>query len=350
MKTVLVIGLGISGKASALLLLSRGFSVIGADRRWETLVDDPEVKQLIQKGLQVVSDEGMLPVTPFSFCVVSPGIEPSHPLLKSVQKQNIETIGEIELAFRYLPNRHILGVTGSNGKTTTVLLTAHILNTLGKKAKALGNVGAALSGYAVNPDPEEILVIELSSFQMESLTLKPRFDTAAILNITPNHLNRHASMQEYAAAKLRIKSCLKPNGKLFISKQVARDFQIQGTIFEKKNAPAFDSEKIRLGCPEWENVEAAIALCSLFEIRESKFFQAMKTFRKPPHRIEWVAEIGGVSYYNDSKASNVEAVMHAVRLFNGPLLLIAGGVDKGASYRPWIDCFQGKVKQIAVFG
>ncbi len=350
-KEALIIGLGVSGKASAELLLAKGYSVTAADCRFETLKKDPLVSELMRLGLRVVSDDAEIPLSPFALVVFSPGIDPSHPLFQKARKAGIELLGEIELAFRYLPNRCVLGVTGSNGKTTTALLIAHILNAAGKKAAAVGNVGAALSGYALDPDKNEILVVELSSFQLETLSLAHRFDAAAILNITPNHLNRHASMEEYAAAKLRIVHCLKPGGRLFISRQVLQDYRIKnGTVFDNMIGMPPGEERVRLGLPEWANVAAARALCAFCKLPEIAIDSALKTFRKPPHRIEWVAEIDGVAYYNDSKASNIEAVMHAVRLFAGPVILICGGVDKGSSYAPWLACFQGKVAKVVVFG
>lgn len=349
-KEALVIGLGVSGKASAKLLLAKGFSVTAVDRRFETLKTAPDVLELMQNGLKIASDEEIFSLASIALAVSSPGIDPSHPLLQKIKDAGIELIGEIELAFRYLPNRCVLGVTGTNGKTTTVLLTAHILNASGKKAAAVGNVGAALSGYCLAPDKEEILVVELSSFQLENLALAPYFDAALIVNITPNHLNRHASMKEYAGAKLRIAYCLKSGGPLFLSKQVQNDYHLDGTVFDSGFLDAADEKNVRLGFPEWLNVAAARALTSFCSVSESAFHTALKTFRKPPHRIEWVAEIDGVAYYNDSKASNVEAVIHAMNLFSGPVILIAGGVDKGSSYSPWIPSFQGKVKKIAVFG
>jgi UDP-N-acetylmuramoylalanine--D-glutamate ligase len=192
--------------------------------------------------------------------------------------------------------------------------------------------------------------VELSSFQLEKLSIKGYFDAAAILNITPNHLNRHASMQEYAEAKLRLGRCLKPDGKIFISKQVEKDFGIQNGIVFDCTLQEDGIDRVRKGLSESENEAAAKALVSFCGVSKLAAEEAMKTYRKPPHRIEWVAEIDGVAYYNDSKASNIEAVIHAVRLFSGPILLLIGGVDKGSSYTPWIECFQGKVKRIAAFG
>ncbi len=312
---------------------------------------DKKASQL-QADIELHPDSPDFPVEEFSQVILSPGVPPDHPLVQKARMLGIEVIGEIELAFRHLKNRCI-GITGSNGKTTTVLLIAHILNAAGKKARALGNVGDSLAGYLLHPDPEEILVVELSSFQLETLNSQC-LEVAGILNITPNHLDRHPSMDSYAAAKLRIQNCLKLGGKLFLSKQVYADYHSQISckweIFDETIAQISEERYIKLGAPEWKNVQAAIPFCAHFGVAGEEFWRGLETFRKPVHRIEWVADIDGVSYYNDSKSSNIHSVMHAIGLFRGPILLLAGGVHKGASYRPWIDCFRGKVRKIIAFG
>lgn len=365
MKKALVLGFGVSGKAATQLLLNRGYLVAAADRNASIQKKSDEIKAFLAKGVEFFLDDLSLCLDGIDLAVISPGIPPSHPLIKKIEEKKIPKMGEIELGFEALSDQKILGVTGSNGKTTTSLLTEHLLKESGIKAVALGNVGNALSLYALRPEKDTVLIVELSSFQLESLTIAPRFDAAVILNITPNHLNRHASMEEYADAKLRIAACLKPNGKLFLSRDIVEKFGAKlknlnigpfdssclkkWEIFEEQKA-VFLENGLRLGLPEIPNIQAAFSLSGFCGLTEEKNFSALKTFRKPPHRIEWVAEINQVAYYNDSKASNVEAVMHAVKLFAGPIILIAGGVDKGSPYQPWIDCFQGKVKGLIVFG
>ena len=304
----------------------------------------------MSQGLQLRVDSELEGV---SQVILSPGIPASHPIVQSAQAREIEVIGEIELAFRHIGNRCV-GVTGTNGKTTTVLLATHLLNRAGKKARALGNVGVGLSSYLLNPDPEEILVVELSSFQLETVRARC-LDLALILNITPNHLDRHASMEEYAAAKISIQNCLKPGGKLFVSERVAREYGerlLRFEVYERQEAlaPISPIRYTQWGAPERTNVQAAFSVAREFGVDEESCLQALAGFRKPPHRIEWVAEIGGVSYYNDSKSSNVDSAIHAVGLFDGPIVLIAGGTDKGSSYRPWINAFRGKVKRIVAYG
>jgi UDP-N-acetylmuramoylalanine--D-glutamate ligase len=337
MKKILVLGFGVSGKASAALLKSRGFTVVAADKN---------------PNLGVLQDSADFSLDGFSQIVLSPGITPSHPIVQRAMARSIEVIGETELAFRLLENRCV-GITGTNGKTTVTLLVEHVLNASGIKARAVGNIGTALSEYLLAPDPSEILAIELSSFQLETLQTK-KLLASVYLNLTPDHLDRYASMQEYAAAKAKIQDC---SGKLFVSRQVANEYGARlkpsYKIFEYDEetvAPISWVEYIQLGAPERQNVQAAEALCLEFGVGKEQFLKALKQFKKPHHRIEWIGKVGGVHYVNDSKGTNIDAVLHAMDLFKGPVILIAGGVDKGASYQPWIEKFQGTVKKIIAYG
>lgn len=341
----LILGLGISGRAVAEFLLQKGCRVIAVDRQADAIRSC--VAPLIAQGLQLVDESASLP--PFSQLILSPGISLLHPLVQWSLAKNIEVIGEIEFAFRHIRNRCI-GVTGSNGKTTTVLLTTHLLNSVGRRACALGNVGKALSSYLLHPDPEEILVVELSSFQLETLQARC-LDMAAILNITPNHLDRYRSMSEYIEAKISIQNCLKEGAKLLVSERTVKEV---GHLLKKWEIYDKESASVLLCNQESAtgklNVLAARAICREFGVHDDDLRAGLASFQKPPHRIEWVAEIGGTVYYNDSKSSNIDSVMHAVNLLDGPIVLIAGGTDKGSSYAPWVECFKGKVKQIIAYG
>jgi UDP-N-acetylmuramoylalanine--D-glutamate ligase len=333
---VLVIGYGISGKAATAFLRSQGHEVTPVDQKG---------------GNGVLFDSADISLEGIEQVVLSPGVAQTHPLVQKALHLRIEVIGEIELGFRRLQNR-CFGITGSNGKTTTVLLTNHILNEANLKARALGNVGDSLTGYLMKADPKEILVLELSSFQLETLKAK-NLEAALILNITPNHLDRYSSMQEYASAKAQIQNCLKEQGELFISQQVEKEF---GSLFQK--AQNFEKEIELLNTLSYtqmemaskQSVQAAYLLCKRCGVTDLDFLRGLKTFKKPPHRIEWVAEIKGVSYYNDSKSSNIDSVVHAVGRFDRPLILIVGGVHKGSSYRPWIESFKGKVREMIAYG
>lgn len=329
---VLIIGYGVSGKSAAALLIKQGFDVIAVDKK-------------PMEG--VLPDTVDLPFDGIAQVILSPGVPPNHSLVQKAIRNGIEVIGEIELGFRHLQNR-CFGITGANGKTTTVLLTAHILNSAGKKGRALGNVGASLTGYlAGSPDRDEILIIELSSFQLETLQSR-RLECAIVLNITPNHLDRYPSMEAYVEAKALIGNC---SGELYVSKQIQEEF---GPYF--KGAINFEVDLInnlsytQLGMASKQSVQAALLLCKRCGVTDAEFLRGLETFRKPPHRIEWVAEIDGVSYYNDSKSSNVHSVIHAVGRFDGPIVLIIGGLHKGSSYRAWIESFKGKVRKIIAYG
>ncbi len=332
MKRALVIGYGISGKASCQFLKHLGYEAIAVDKR----------------GGEVPLDLPDFPLDDFDLVILSPGIAPSHPLAQKALSLKIELISEIELGFRHLEAHLVFGITGTNGKTTTVLLAEHILNGAGKKAKALGNVGKSLTEYLVHPDPNEILIIELSSFQLQMLQSR-KLDVGIILNITPNHLDRHASFDEYVMAKARIGCCLKEGGELYVSKQLMHLFP-NAKNFEKNLAPLNEVSYTQLVMPSKQSIEAAYLLCKRCGVTDLEFLKHLETFRKPSHRIEWVAKINGVSYYDDSKSSNIQSVMHAVEQFSGPLVLIVGGVHKGSSYKPWVEPFKEKVKLIIAYG
>lgn len=332
MKKALVIGFGISGQSAAQLLVREGFSVIAADRK----TDIPH-----GPGIELVCDTAQISFDPIQLAVLSPGIAATHPLVVQAMQRNIEMIGEVELAFRYVKNRCV-GITGSNGKTTTTLLTTHLLNAAGKKARAVGNVGQSITGCLDNADLEEIWVVELSSFQLETLKTA-KLEASVVLNITPNHLDRHASMEEYARAKARIQNCT--SGKVAVSEQVLREW---GHLFQAERFDLAPIPNLRYGLLERQNALAAFWLCA--QLGCLQVTQHLESFTRPAHRLEWVAEVDGVNYYNDSKATSVDAVLHAIGFFKGPVVLIAGGKDKGASYRPWVEAFSGKVRKLVAYG
>jgi len=345
-----VLGLGVSGRASAAFLLSRGMRVVGADREVERLRGEQPIQELVKRGMELVSDS--LPLGVCDQLILSPGIPSTHRWVQEAKGRGVEVVGEVELALRHVKNRCV-AITGSNGKTTTVSLLVHLLQKAGRRARALGNIGASVSEYLLQPDEEEILVVELSSFQLETVESRV-FEAGAVLNITPNHLNWHPDMHSYARAKARMKKCVKEGGKLFVSEQVAREFgHLLGefAVFDEKIvAWKSDVSYIRRGLPERESVQAAFAFAKHLGLNLEQCRRDLESFQKPPHRIEWVRDREEVSYFNDSKASNVHAVLHAVSLFEDPLILLAGGVHKGASYELWREPFQSKVKRIIAFG
>lgn len=349
---VLVVGFSVSGRAASELLLVQGKEVLAVDQKAKAMRAELEVESLCARGVALIEEGEKIAWEEVEQVVLSPGVSLEHMCVKEAQARGIEVAGEVEVAFRALENPAI-GITGTNGKTTVALLTTHILRESGRKARALGNIGQSLSGYATRPEEGEILVVELSSFQLETLE-KKCLDVAVCLNITPDHLDRYGSMVEYAKVKCRIEDCLKENGEFFVSRKVTEDWGEllkRPRIFEESLiAPNSSMSYTQLGLPEWPNVQAVYPLCRHFGIGEKEFMRGLQTFRKPKHRIEYLGEMDGIAFYNDSKATNIDAVQYAVSLLDGPIILLVGGVDKGASYRPWIEAFGSKVRRIVAFG
>lgn len=369
-KKVLVIGLGLSGRSAAAFLLTLGAEVHGVDRNAALLETHPDLLVIKQKGLTVKLDLEVNDLTGFDLVVLSPGIPISHPLAEKALQMGIELVGEIELGCR-AAKHSMIGVTGTNGKTTVTLLITHVLNKNGFQAKALGNVGVPFTQEILTLKPQEIAVLELSSYQLETLQQKI-LDEALILNVTPDHLDRYETMENYAEAKFKIERSVKKDGVLFVEQQTGIAY---GSLLKERQASfygytancaiytdlesVFHHGEVVFALPstlkgkrshDVENLLAAYAVCSRRGISGPQFLQAYATFKKPSHRIEFVLEREGVRYYDDSKGTNIDAVMRAVQSLDGMIILIAGGVDKGASYTPWIQSFKGRVKLICAIG
>ncbi len=350
-RVTLVLGLGVSGIAAAEFLLRNGRVVVGVDDNRSHLQNSPEIHKLQVQGLVVQPSCDPIDWSRVERLVVSPGISPKNPIYQEARKHQVPVIGEAELALPFF-QKPLLAVTGTNGKTTVTLLTCHVLNSVGIKTKALGNVGQALCHYLLQPDDSEVFVVELSSFQLETM-FTPVFESAVLLNITPDHLDRYTDMEAYAAAKCKLQYLMKKDAPFYVQEQAAREF---GKLLAAHNAMIFSSPGNSffnyrdMKEHDYENAMAAWALCQGFSVTEKQFLRALETFKKPPHRVEFVREIDGVFYYDDSKGTNIDAVIKAVRAMKGPVILIAGGVDKGSSYLLWKDHFAGKVKQIIAIG
>lgn len=316
---IAIFGLGISGRAARDFFLKRGDEVVCLEAE----------NSFRPEGIDLA--------------VKSPGIAVTHPWVQKAIAYQIPVVGEIDIAFAEFQkkNKRLFGVTGSNGKTTTSLLTAHLLNISEKRAIAAGNVGTPLLSL-VDSD-YEFFVVELSSFQLENIQEHRVLDAAVILNITPNHLDRHLSFEAYKQAKLRIASCIKSGGTLY--------FQEDYLLFKEKVASilarGYRGKGIKFYSHDEENLAAAYALA---RVPDACVLKGAATFERPPHRLEFVKEIEGVHFVNDSKATSVDAVLKAVDAIETPILLLAGGVDKGGSFKAWIPLFREKVIKIWAFG
>lgn len=369
-KRVLVIGLGISGRSAAEFLIYHGALVHAVDRNAEQLVTKSEIISLSKQGLSIEKDNLDCDLSRFDMAILSPGIPQTHPLVNLIKKRNIPLIGEIELGCQFVQNQ-MVGITGTNGKTTVTLLIAHVLNSCGYSTQALGNVEIPLTKQLLNISSSEFIALELSSYQLETLS-QSCLDIGLLLNLSWDHLERYETMENYAKAKFAMARCIKSQGSFYVEEKAWLQYS---HLCEEKNirtygySPTsfiytdldfvFKNNKREFQLPitlrnkkshDLENFLAAYAICSERGVMGVEFLKAWETFKKPPHRLENVLEYKGVKYVNDSKGTNIDAVIRAVQAIDGPIILIAGGVDKGAAYTPWLEEFKNRIQLICAIG
>jgi UDP-N-acetylmuramoylalanine--D-glutamate ligase len=375
-KRVLVVGLGKSGVASSLFLQSRGARVTVSDEKSQEQLRN-EIPALLDKGIVVETGKhGERTFRDQDLIVVSPGVPNNVPALLNARKQGTPIIGEIELAARYLQGQ-VIAITGSNGKTTTTTLTGEVVAAGGLQSLVGGNIGTPAITFVDQSSPKTWVVLEISSFQLETIeTFRPHI--AAILNVTPDHLDRHGSMDAYIAAKARIfenqtdkdfavlnmddATCVALGQKL--KSQVywfSRKVEVERGAFVRNGKILFRDAKgereimpvdeITLkGAHNLENVLAAVAMGSLAGVEPAKVRQAVKDFKAVEHRLEYTATIHGVQYFNDSKATNVDATIKALESFPGNIHLILGGKDKGSDYSVLNELLKSRVKRVYTVG
>jgi UDP-N-acetylmuramoylalanine--D-glutamate ligase len=359
-KKVLVVGLGKSGLAAALFLRRNGAQVTVSDvRSAESLAS--EIPALLEAGIMVeAGGHGLLTFRRQDLIVVSPGVPLDTQELEQVRKFGLPIIGELELAARFLKGK-ILAITGSNGKTTTTTLVGAILKEAGIPALVGGNIGVPVVSLIEESTDQTWSVLEVSSFQLES-TAEFHPNIAVILNITPDHLDRHGSFENYARAKERIFAAQKENDAVVLNADNARTAQAasrlsarvfwfsiehsvgQGAWVEDgyvvyRGGRAAPLEKVMplnriplKGEHNVENVVAAVCAARQAGAPAEAIGRAIETFQAVEHRLEFVANVNGVEFYNDSKATNVDATAKAVAAFDSGIHLILGGKDKGSDY------------------
>ncbi len=375
-KRVLVVGLGKSGVASALFLESRGARVTVSDSKSEDQLRE-EIPALLDRGIVVETGKhGERTSRDQDLIVVSPGVPFDVQPLQNARRLNIPVIGEIELAAQSLKGK-IVAITGSNGKTTTTTLTGEIIASGGSQALVGGNIGTPAISFADQSSPATWVVLEISSFQLETIqTFRPKI--AAILNITPDHLDRHGSMEAYTAAKARIfenqtsedfavlnldNEITARMGSGIKSKvyQFSRERDIERGTFIKaghivfrdagKSTQIMPLEEITLkGTHNVENVLASCCIGMLAGVAPEKIRRAVRDFKAVEHRLEFVATVNGVQYFNDSKATNVDATIKALESFPKNIHVILGGKDKGSDYTVLNDLLRKRVKQVYTIG
>jgi UDP-N-acetylmuramoylalanine--D-glutamate ligase len=377
-KKVLVVGLGKSGLAAALFLRRRGAHVTVSDvRSAEALAKD--IPALLEEGIMVeAGGHGLLTFRRQDLIVVSPGVPLNTPELAQVKSFGLPVIGELELAARFLKGK-MLAITGSNGKTTTTALVGEILENAGMPTLVGGNIGVPVVALIDQSTDETWSVLEVSSFQLES-TDQFHPSIAVILNITPDHLDRHGSFENYARAKERIFAAQDKNDCVVLNADNARAaaaasqspaqvywFSIehpveQGAWVENgavvyRPAKGAATEKIMplsgiplKGAHNVENVLAAVCAARLAGAPADAIAEAVGAFQAVEHRLEFVAKINGVEYYNDSKATNVDATAKAVAAFFSGVHLILGGKDKGSDYTQLAELLQARVRAVYTIG
>jgi UDP-N-acetylmuramoylalanine--D-glutamate ligase len=357
-KRVLVVGLARTGVATALFCVARGARVIATDSRSEGEIGAASLAKLKEAGvtLELGGHRAKTFLDP-DLIVPSPGVPGDQEHLQAARAKGITIWSEIELAYRFLKGR-LIGITGSNGKTTTTTLVEHVLKRAGMQTILAGNIGTPLIACVDATKDDTCTVVELSSFQLELIDMF-RPNIGVLLNLTPDHLDRHRTMEAYAAAKARLfekqtgedaailnadDSATSPYAPplprvyWFSRKQrVAQGAYVRGNevVFRQDGADEvlLKLEDIPLvGAHNVENVLAAASASRLAGAPAAAIAKGVKSFAGVEHRLEFVAEIGGVRYYNDSKATNVDATLKALDAFPGRILIILGGKDKGSDY------------------
>ncbi|MGB8580493.1 MAG: UDP-N-acetylmuramoyl-L-alanine--D-glutamate ligase [Candidatus Sulfotelmatobacter sp.] len=380
-KRVLVVGLGKSGVASALFLKAHGARVTVSDTKSGDDLRN-EIPALLDHGITVeTGGHGERTFRGQDLIVVSPGVPVDAPPLVQARSLGEIVIGEIELAAQFLPGT-IVAVTGSNGKTTTTTLTGEILAAGGLPTLVGGNIGTPAISLAERAKPETVIVLEVSSFQLETIqTFRPK--VAVVLNVTPDHLDRHRTLEVYVNAKARIfenqgsedfavlnaddPTCVAMAGRT--QAQVfwfSRQKEVKQGAWVREGAIVFRdglgpeeavqreimlaSEIPLKGAHNLENVLAAVCAGMLMGCAPEKIRQAVRDFKAVEHRLEFVATIRGVDYYNDSKATNVDATIKALESFPANIHLILGGKDKGSDYSVLNDLLRQRVKRVYTIG
>lgn len=374
-KKILVVGMAKSGIPTVKVLYSLGANITINDIKTEEKLKDilGEIAHLCN---DIVLGTHPEKIEKYDLIVLSPGVPIDLDFLNKAREQNIKIIGELELAYRLSMGKY-LAITGTNGKTTTTALTGEIFKNANLKTFVVGNIGLAAISKALETTDETFLVTEVSSFQLETTEkFKPRI--SAILNITPDHLNRHKTMENYIEAKANIfmnqegndlvilnydnditrnlASKVKCRVVFFSRKEILKD----GVCVEGENIVVNDNNHKTIICKtddifiagnhNLENALVAVAFAYYSGINKDTIKYTLNSFKGIEHRTEFVSEIKGIKFYNDSKGTNPDASIKAVEGLKAPLILIAGGMDKGGSFDEFVASFNNKVKALILLG
>jgi UDP-N-acetylmuramoylalanine--D-glutamate ligase len=365
-KRAVVLGLGISGMEAAKLLQDHGATVAVRDDGAGNARMLERAGALRARDIRVELGKDVAPGADFDLAVLSPGIDPKKPLVSSMREAGVPIMGELELASRFC-DCPMIAITGTNGKTTTTELVEALLRAGGKRTAASGNIGKAFSEAVRDSANLDVMVLEVSSFQLEEITeFRPR--VSVHLNLTPDHLDRYTSMGEYERAKwqifrnqteedyavvntnLRLPE-LKAKRITFNADGAAAEYEWrEGWLVARGEKVLEQSRTNLIGRHNAENMLAALAVADLYDVPREKAIEALIAYHPLPHRLEKVAEIGGVLFLNDSKATNIDALEKALQAMERPAVLIAGGKDKGLDFTGLRPLVRAKVRAAVLIG
>jgi UDP-N-acetylmuramoylalanine--D-glutamate ligase len=376
-KKILVVGLGKSGIAAAQALAKRGAQVSVQDAKHPDEIEAQLITYL--QNEKITCYFASVPDDPsaFDLIVLSPGVSLDVPFVKEAVCKGVWVTGELELAYQ-LGLGHYIAITGTNGKTTTTTLVGEMYKSADRDTAVVGNIGVAVTTKAISATDNTWMITEVSSFQLETIRhFRPQ--VSAILNLTPDHMDRHKSMEEYGRVKARIFENQKSSDFLIINYddkpcyQLAKQARATVVPFSRKEELAFGAfmldgmiairdqagvetlfchqdELMIPGTHNLENALAATAIAYFSGIPAEVIRRTLREFAGVEHRIEFVNEIDGVRFVNDSKGTNPDAAIKAIESMPAPIFLIAGGYDKGSDFAKLIDAFEGKVEMALLLG
>ncbi len=348
-KKISVIGAGKTGISCAKYFSSLGCDVFLSDKS-----SDGRIRDLLPEGVGIELGGHTQKILSSELIIPCPDVNPEIPILAEARGKGIPILTDIELFYMLADYKMIIAITGTNGKTTTTSMAGEILKAAGKKCFVCGNIGAPVMDFAAASDSDTYVVMEASSYQLDyTRDFAPHI--SAILNITPDHLKRHKTMENYAAIKSRVFAnqragdfcVLNADDKL--CRKAAANCPCEIRYFSAENSPI----KLELKIPGRHNIENALAAYEISYaagIGPSTIKKALAEFEGVEHRIEFVRELDGVKYINDSKGTNVSSTEMAIKSFEGRIILILGGRDKGSPYSPLIPLIKKNVKKIIAIG
>lgn len=375
-KKVLVFGSGISGIGAVKLLEDHGAEVILYDGNDK--LDKVAMKEQLGDGVKAEIIIGEFPeklIDTLDIAVLSPGVPTDLPVVNAMRDKKVAVIGEVELAYAF-GKGDVLAITGTNGKTTTTTLLGEIMKAYKEHTYVVGNIGNPYTVAARQMEEDAVAVAEMSSFQLESIvTFRPK--VSAILNFTPDHLNRHHTMEAYVNAKKNIAKNQTAEDYCILNYEDERtrefgehiDAQViyfssrqkleKGIYLDNGNMIYKNPEEVLvcnvdelqlLGMHNYENYMAAVAMAAVYGVPMDIIRKVIRAFKGVEHRIEYVTEKNGVVYYNDSKGTNPDAAIKGIQAMNRRTVLLGGGYDKGSEFTEWINAFDGKVKKLILIG